>query len=815
MTNWLNLLNSSEPAQLKEQISLAAVVQAHGVALKPEGERLVGLCPFHDDHDASFAVWSPEEGVELCGCWSCDFRPGDVFDFVQRTASCTFPQAVQTVAEYVRDGLPEAPAIPDRDPDAPLPDLSGTVNSARNRTLSPLHEVLTAKGIAAPAEWLAAEFRLGVGERGDVIMPHYSKDGELRGAKWRTADTKPMSFTGSRLDALYGAWRDRGQPRVVLCEGESDTWQMSWLLRDDDTLVLGLPSGVSARPKDAWINDLEDREVVLLFDADSAGRRGAAIWVTALNGRADVRVASLPEGDDALSAGAPAALTAVAEAWPFVDPAGLPVTVGGTRYVKVNAQTGVTTVLSDFIFSVERLIMGDDDGIVLEVMVPTKRAVQIISATELANPQKMRDWCARRMLSWKGGARDVADLLELIKADLVFAPRVKGTGVLGLHEGTFVLPDETIGAAGWGYTPPVADVDLGAVLSLAEDPDWDRQLPRALTQLHDPAVITPVLGWIAASPLRSLCRQFPILGVVGGAGWGKTTVIGVALESFGFWMTAPMTLTATTPYAVHAFAASTNAFPVWFDEYRHGARADAKLTLDQILRDAWDGSAAVRGGLGEDKSTVKKVFARAPILVTGEDAFSESSHAERMVIIQMPREGRDPAALARLREMHTTGFGRAYLEWLVRLMARDELPAPPVHEARMEQARAIAIWGYDLLQQFCRDTAGYDLRPIDMSRATATHVELDEKPLIIMVLEDALGRRSRDGFEIAWLDGADICVRTTDIVKWAKSETDYTLPGGTRAIEQWLRERFHTSDERSLFKYLRLHGAAAELRLSK
>lgn len=133
----------------------------------------------------------------------------------------------------------------------------------------------------------------------------------------------------------------------------------------------------------------------------------------------------------------------------------------------------------------------------------------------------------------------------------------------------------------------------------------------------------------------------------------------------------------------------------------------------------------------------------------------------------------------------------------------------------MVQARAIAVWGYDLLRQFCRDTAGYDLGPVDMSRAIATHTELDEKPLIIMVLEDALGRRSRDGFEIAWLDGADICVRTTDIVKWAKSETDYTLPGGTRAVEQWLRERFHTSDERSLFKYLRLHGAAAELRLSK
>lgn len=814
MSNWLSLLNSSEPSQLKEQVSLAAVVQAHDIPLKPEGERLVGRCPFHDDDKPSFAVWSPEDGVEQCGCWACDFGPGDVYDFLQRHHKINFPKAVQMVADYIRDGLPEAPAIPERDPDAPLPDLSGITNTARTRTLSPLHELLTAKGIAAPAEWLAGEFRLGVGERGDIIIPHYSRTDELRGAKWRTPDIKPMSFAGSRLDSLYGAWRDRGQPRVILCEGESDTWQIAYLMRGEDVLVLGLPSGVAARPKAEWLEQLADREVVILFDADDAGRRGAATWVGELNGRADLYIASLPEGDDALSAGTQAAITAVAEAWAFIDPAGLPITVGGTRYVKINPQTGASTVLSDFIFRVERLVMGEDDGIVLEVTVPTKRTVQTISASELANPQKMRDWCARRMLSWKGGARDVADLLELLKCDLLFAPRVKGTGVLGLHDGTYVLTAGTIGAASWGYVPPVADVGLESMLRLDEPAEWDRQLPWALARLHSPEVVTPIIGWVAAAPLRSLCQQFPILGVVGGAGWGKTTLISVVLDSFGFWCTAPMTLTATTPYAVHAFAASTNAFPIWFDEYRHGARADAKLALDQILRDAWDGSAAVRGGMGEDKSAVKKVYARSPLLITGEDAFSESSHAERMVIIQMPREGKDPEALVRLREMETLGFGRAYLEWLVRLMARDELPAPPVHESRMEQARAIAEWGWGLLRQFCREECGYDLHDIDMSRAMATHHELNEKPLLISVLEDAIGRRGKDGFELAWVEGSDICVRTTDLVKWVKSETDYALPGGTRAVEQWLRERFPATDERGLFKFVRLHGAATELLLT-
>ena len=89
--NYGSLLNDSDPHALKGQVSLAAVVQAHGVELRPLGERLVGQCPFHEDSDPSFAVWKIEDDVELCGCWVCDFRPGDVYDFLRRKLGSVDP----------------------------------------------------------------------------------------------------------------------------------------------------------------------------------------------------------------------------------------------------------------------------------------------------------------------------------------------------------------------------------------------------------------------------------------------------------------------------------------------------------------------------------------------------------------------------------------------------------------------------------------------------------------------------------------------------------------------------------------------------
>lgn len=771
----------------------------------------MGLCPFHEDHDASFAVWQTDDGSELCGCWSCDFRPGDVYHFLQRQLGINFGAALKLAVEYGRDGLPPAPAIPERtiDPNA-IERIRGVVASTEGNGLNLLAELLLEKGHPATAEWVAHEFRVG-STGSEIVIPHYARGGSLDAAKWRTLDRKPIAYTGSQLDSLYGAWRDVGRNDVVLCEGESDTWAVAYLLRDRAIDVVGVPSGVTAKPRPEWVEQVRGRNVTILFDADDAGRRGLISWIKAL-GSGSVRVAMLPEGEDAVSAGSEDTLAALEDAWPVTTAKDVPLKQGRV-YVRENAQGNVTE-FSDFTLTVQRVVVVRGGGTVFEVTVDGRgdRTYQLPSDT-IIDPNKLTRWAANEFLgAWKGGKRESVELLQLLKIQAVTAPRYRGTETIGLHGNTYVLPDCTIGPSGWSYVRPNIETELGAALRLCHGEEWDRAVLAALRDLHSPDIITPLLGWVAAAPLRSLVPQFPIMALVGGAGWGKTTLVQTVLEAFGFWTSSPNTLTSTSPFALGALAGATNAFPIWIDEYRHGARQDAKLTLDQIIRDAWDGSASHKGSVRPGGGLeLVSYTASAPLLITGEDGFSETSHAERMVILPIPMRGRNPEALSALREMRRAGLGRQYLRWLVDLLRSDELPHWPERDNRHDQAIAVVEWGWSLLRQFSGEL-GVEMGACDVSTAHGEFQAMASRSPYEEALREALGALGPDARELAWVEGADVLVRPQALVQFVGRNTDIVLPGSTRAMEAYLSQRWRVVRERRAnLRVLRLVDAGPEL----
>lgn len=79
---------------IKQGNDLAEVVREQGIALQRRGRTYFGLCPFHAEQTASFAV-SRDAG--LFHCFGCG-AGGDVIRFVERIQQVSFPEAVRRLA---------------------------------------------------------------------------------------------------------------------------------------------------------------------------------------------------------------------------------------------------------------------------------------------------------------------------------------------------------------------------------------------------------------------------------------------------------------------------------------------------------------------------------------------------------------------------------------------------------------------------------------------------------------------------------------------------------------------------------------------
>src|SRR5919109_409775 len=80
--------------RVKESVDIVEIVSAH-TDLRRQGQRMVGLCPFHEERTPSFSV-DPRE--KLYYCFGCE-QGGDVFRFLQEKEGLSFPDAVESLAD--------------------------------------------------------------------------------------------------------------------------------------------------------------------------------------------------------------------------------------------------------------------------------------------------------------------------------------------------------------------------------------------------------------------------------------------------------------------------------------------------------------------------------------------------------------------------------------------------------------------------------------------------------------------------------------------------------------------------------------------
>ncbi len=81
-----------ELERLKREISLERLAEAAGITLQRHGQGLIGLCPFHDDHEPSLVI-SPDKNLWHC-LGACQ-AGGSVIDWVMKMQGVSFRHAVE------------------------------------------------------------------------------------------------------------------------------------------------------------------------------------------------------------------------------------------------------------------------------------------------------------------------------------------------------------------------------------------------------------------------------------------------------------------------------------------------------------------------------------------------------------------------------------------------------------------------------------------------------------------------------------------------------------------------------------------------
>jgi len=329
--------------QVAQSTDIVELVSQY-VALKKRGREFVALCPFHEDHNPSMYV-SPAK--QIYKCFACG-AGGGVYQFLMQQESLSFPEAVRVLAERANIPLPaERAEEPSGLSKSDLvrvctfaarfyreqllsPAGSAALEYARGRQLS--EESLKRFGLGcAPEAWdalLTAARQGGYGEeqlvaaglvarrddggcydrfRNRLMFPILDLQGRLIAFGGRAlSDEQRAKYLNSPETQLYDKsaqlyalnWAREGivsRGRAVVVEGYLDA--LIPLQAGVDNVVATL--GTSLTDRHVRLLSRFAREVVLVFDADTAGAAASERALEMfLAQKLNVRVATVPAGKD-------------------------------------------------------------------------------------------------------------------------------------------------------------------------------------------------------------------------------------------------------------------------------------------------------------------------------------------------------------------------------------------------------------------------------------------------------------------------------------------------------------------------------------
>ncbi len=329
---------------VRERAQIEEIIKRYVPALKKNGNNLTALCPFHKEKTPSFSV-SPEKQIFYCfGCHT----GGNVFSFISKIEGLTFPESVKFVGDLVGikvENRPDGGKGGNDDKINALKEINRIATDFYHKIMfadqgkAGLNYILkrgTAEGSInefklgfAPDSWSylvnhlktkkippGLSFELGLTGSRDkqnyydrfrnrVIFPIINHRNEVVGFGGRAIDGTEPKYLNSQESAifkkrevLYGLNIAKSHiseyKRAIVVEGYLD--------------VIGChqagiknavaPLGTALTTEQLKLLSRYCKEVILIFDADSAGIKASLRSIEVFkNVNLDVRIAVLPEHD--------------------------------------------------------------------------------------------------------------------------------------------------------------------------------------------------------------------------------------------------------------------------------------------------------------------------------------------------------------------------------------------------------------------------------------------------------------------------------------------------------------------------------------
>lgn len=302
--------------------------------------------------------------------------------------------------------------------------------------------------------------------------------------------------------------------------------------------------------------------------------------------------------------------------------------------------TGTTFQLETLSFIIE------DDGatVTVELTVHPARDERSYDVTVpidvFTEPRKFRQKVATgRTTTYDLGTKFLNKIRRFVGSQ--DAPIRTPTRHIGLHGDELVTPDGVLTADGWSDDPDTILVDndttvpqkwsLGPEDGIEYDVEEVVEILETLPQTRESERFLPVLGWFYAAVFRPKIMEwtgeFNILNITGDTGAGKTATVGALWKLFGM-DGEPLSPDGTAFTRLTAFS-SSNAIPVWFDEFKPAEMADYQVDMFMsLLRKSTRGGTEPKGNADQSED---QWHLRAPTVVTGEQLVSGPAEERRSI----------------------------------------------------------------------------------------------------------------------------------------------------------------------------------------